>query len=249
VLALLDFPELLLQTQPLLWLHVSITGNTLRVKRSHIRTVSRSLNASAFLSEVLRGNKENVMQNTLLSGKMPIIDTLKTAGVIGLLMQQTAAIPTNRDGASAFADEVVVVGCCESDMQPVESVEDALQYIKVLTGRLRESYRIIAQADHEKALEMIASLGAIKPEVLEHQLKGVEGLAKIAFQSADIDRKPEIKNIVLIVAKARSAVSDLNHLVTQMTAPVSVYESSIDRDGLGALARHGTTVFYSDKFH
>lgn len=189
------------------------------------------------------------MQNSKLSGKMPIIDTFKTAGVIGLLMQQTVAVCDVDTMKPSQAEERCSFICGSEKKPAIKTIDGALAYIRELTSQLRDTYRSLASASREDAVAMVQALRMAGVELVEQQLKAMDGTGKAVYKDASDDRKAEIKPIVLTVALARSAASDLNHLIKQMTVPVTVFKSDIDRNALLELAEHGTSVIYSSRFH
>lgn len=189
------------------------------------------------------------MQNSNLSGKMPIIDTFKTAGVIGLLMQQTVAVYNVDIPKPTQAEERCAFTCGVENRSSIKTIDGALTYIRDLTSQLRDTYRSLANASHEEASAIIQALKLAGIELIEQQLTAMDGTGKAAYKDASDDRKTKIKPIVLTVALARSAASDLNHLIRQMTVPVTVFKSDIDRGALLELAEHGTSVFNSSLFH
>lgn len=189
------------------------------------------------------------MQTNELSGKMPTIDTLKTAGVIGLLMQQTVAVcdvdanklPKAADGCSAY--------CGYETKASINTIDGALEYLKELTSALRDTYRTLAKSPDHEASALIRTIKISGIDLLEQQLLALDGTGKIVYKNASERRKSVIKPVILTVARARSAASDLNHLIQQMTVPVNVFKSNIDKEALKALAEHGTSVLHSPHFH
>lgn len=189
------------------------------------------------------------MQIIELSGKMPTIDTLKTAGVIGLLMQQTVAVCDVDATKLPKAVEGCTVYCGYEKRAAIDTIDDALGYIKELTAVLRDTYRSLAKSSHREAVVLIQSIKKSGIDLLEQQLIAMDGTGKNVYKNASESRKAFLKPVILTVARARSAASDLNHLIQQMTVPVNVYKSDIDKEALKALAEHGTSVLYSSHFH
>lgn len=189
------------------------------------------------------------MQIIELSGKMPTIDTLKTAGVIGLLMQQTVAVCDVDANKLPKVAEGCMVYCGYETRASIHTVEGALGYIKELTGVLRDTYRSLARSSHHEAAALIQTLKASGVELLEQQLIAMDGTGKTVYKNASASRKDVLKPVILTVSRARSAASDLLHLIQQMTLPVNVFKSNIDKEALKALAEHGTTVLHSPRFH
>ncbi|MBU9818138.1 hypothetical protein J1781_25255 [Rahnella sp. C60] len=190
------------------------------------------------------------MQKIKSSGKMPIIDTFTTAGVIGLLMQQVVAIPAVDASKLPCAPEYCSVAGGYTKKLTIETIEDALGFLTELTSAFRTSYRSLATAERKEALVIIHSLkeeGHI--DLIEQQLKAIDGTVKSVYQRVSDARKVEVKPIMFTVAKAKSAIYDLNHLISQMTVPVDIFVSDINREALRELAEHGTKAFYSGDIH
>lgn len=181
--------------------------------------------------------------------KMPIIDTLKTAGVIGLLMQQTVSMPAVDTSILTKTPEQCSVACGYDKKSTAMSVSDALRFIDELTSTVRECYSSLANADIDQAAASIQALKLAGIGLIEDQLRAMDGTGKAVYKNASEERRSELKIILITVARARSAVSDLNHLIAQMTLPVAIFNSGIDRNALGELAEHGTEMLYSSRFH
>ncbi|MCK0552587.1 hypothetical protein KFO32_05790 [Pantoea ananatis] len=189
------------------------------------------------------------MQTIELSEKMPTIDTLKTAGVIGLLMQQTVAVYDVDAVKPASAAASCEVYCGYDKKQMISTIDEALAYLAELTEHLNQTYSSLAEASNDEAETLLKMLRSSRIELIEQQLRAMDGTGKAVYKDASEERKANIKPIVMTVAMARSAASDLNHLIRQMTVPVDVFNSDIDKDALSALAKHGTNVFNSGNFH
>jgi hypothetical protein len=189
------------------------------------------------------------MQISELSGKMLTIDTLKTAGVVGLLMQQTVAVCYVDAAKPIDVASSCEVYCGYDKKQKISTIDDALGYLTELTGHLHHTYRSLAKASNDEAESLLAKLKSSRVELIEQQLRAMDGTGKAVYKDASEESKSKIKPIVMTVAMARSAAADLNHLIRQMTAPVEVFNSEIDKDALSMLAKHGTDAFNSGRFH
>lgn len=185
----------------------------------------------------------------IVRDNMRVVDALKTAGVVGLLMQEAAAAPVLKGCHAAGVHPSHSSNSDKSATKSADNVEEALEYIKEVTVLFKRSYSSLSQASRDMALEIIESLKTIEPTLIEQQLRGLEGAARMAYDKASDQRKKALKPTLITVAKARSAICDLNHLVSQMTMPVDIYKSNIDREALLELANHGTKVFLSGRFH
>lgn len=189
------------------------------------------------------------MQINELSGKMPTIDTLKTAGAIGLLMQQTVAVcDVDANKLPKAADDCSVHRGYETRAS-INTIDDALGYLTELTNVLRDTYRSLAKSSHHEAVALIHTIKKSGINLIEQQLIAMDGTGKTVYKNASESRKVALKHVILTVSRARSAATDLNHLIQQMTVPVSVYKSNIDKEALKALAEHGTSVLHSPHFH
>ncbi|EDT3652780.1 hypothetical protein ZU64_002387 [Salmonella enterica subsp. diarizonae] len=176
--------------------------------------------------------------------------TLNAASVgvaIGLLLQQ----------ASAFSCENVVMDNSQqayhasalSGKFTEHDVNDALSAIKDLTKSLQYAYRVLAGARDDNVPKALKIIDPEKSNLIEHQLRGLEGAIKLAYRESMGDFKAEVKNVYVIVAEARSSITKLNSLIKQRTISPDVFDSSVDMIGLRTLAEHGTKVFHSGNFH
>ncbi|WP_319790582.1 hypothetical protein [Escherichia coli] len=180
--------------------------------------------------------------------KMPFLDTFKTAAAVGLLMQHTMAmycqdVPNVKQAPCTYlsvADEY------ESSLK----LKEALGVISDLTSTLSKAYFMLANADSEDArTQIIETLDQEKSDLIELHLRGLEGAIKNIYKECPDELKGVVKPVLVTTAQARSAASRLNDLIGQMLKPVETFASSIDMDGLRALAKHGTATFISGQFH
>ena len=183
---------------------------------------------------------------------MPFFDAFKTTAAIGLLMQQTAALhcpegPLPQPSFYAYQQR------SEGELRAVvrEGMEESLGFIQELTAILQKGYSILAESSDESRDSIIRTLDPTQAELVELQLRGLEGGLRNVYKNCAQSEsdKEQLKPYLIIIAKARSAAANLNHLISQMTKQVDTFESAIDVEGLQALARHGTEVFLSDRFH
>lgn len=201
-------------------------------------------------SEVLLEYKENVMHtNHIDKYKMPFFDTLKTAATVGLLMQQVSAMPCNEG-----VDHVRVsysLPFSEETSAHIASLmmNEALDFISSLTTTLNRAYSLLLESKDNERSRLIDTLDPEKTDLIELQLRGLEGAIRNVYKDCTEEKKALLKNPLLVTAKARASASKLNHLISQMSKPVQVFHSNIDMEGLRALAKHGTEVFVSGKFH
>lgn len=180
---------------------------------------------------------------------MPFLDTVKTTAVIGLLMQQAASLHC-QDGSPPrpyyanhlFADNIRYA------INPM--MEESLGFIKELTAMLGEGYILLAgSSDGEQREHIISSLDPTQVDLVELQLRGLEGAVRNAYMDCAENKTYLLKPALITIAQARSAAAKLNNLISQMTSHVDTFESSIDMRGLQALTKHGTEVFSSGRFH
>lgn len=166
---------------------------------------------------------------------------------IGLLLQQTSAFGCEKfviDGSQqAYHAPSLSVRMTEHNTQV------ALSAIQELTKILRYSYRVLANAHEENVSEVLAIVEPEKSQLIEYQLRGLEGAIKLVYNQSMGDLKEDIKKVYVIVAEARSAITNLNGLIKQRTISPDVFDSSVDMNGLRALAEHGTNAFHSGNFH
>lgn len=181
---------------------------------------------------------------------MPFLDTVKTTAVIGLLMQQAASLHC-QDGSQPrpsfyanhlFADNIRYA------INPM--MEESLGFIKELTAILGKGYSLLAgSSDGEQREYIISSLGPAQVDLVELQLRGLEGAVRNAYRDCAENKTHLLKPALITIAQARSAATKLSNLISQMTSHVDTFESSIDMQGLQALTKHGTEVFSSGRFH
>ncbi|HAO5544095.1 TPA: hypothetical protein IP609_003553 [Escherichia coli] len=175
------------------------------------------------------------------------LNAAKAGVAIGLLLQQ----------ASAFSCEVVVTDHVQhayhqssfSSERANDELHEAVSSIKELSRMLKYAYRVLANATDENVDNVLSIIEPEKSRLIEHQLRGLEGAMKSVFKEASADFKEIARDIYIVVADARSAVTNLNSLIKQRSCVPVVFDSSVDMAGLRALAEHGTRVFHSGNFH
>lgn len=180
--------------------------------------------------------------------KMPFLDTFKTAAAVGLLMQHTTVM---------YCQDVQIVKqapfaylSVTEDRESSLKLKEALGVISDLTSILSRAYFMLANAEGESArAKIIETLDQEKSDLIELQLRGLEGAIKNIYKECPEELKGVVKPVFVTTAQARSAASRLNGLISQMMKPIETFASSIDMDGLRALAKHGTTTFVSGQFH
>lgn len=181
---------------------------------------------------------------------MPLFDAFKTTAAIGLLMQQSAALHCPEEPLSQpsfYAYQQRSEGKARAVVR--EEIKESLAFIQDLTAILQHGYSILASSPDEARDSIIRKLDPAQAELIELQLRGLEGGLKNVYKNRAESDKEQLKPYLIIIAKARSAAANLNHLICQMTKQVDTFESTIDMEGLRALAKHGTEVFLSDRFH
>ncbi|MGC8426690.1 hypothetical protein ACP3S8_18140 [Mixta calida] len=180
---------------------------------------------------------------------MPFFDTVKTTAVIGLLMQQAASLHY-QDGLQSPPDFYTNQLFAENVRYTINPMmEESLGFIKELTEMLNEGYSLLSKAVEGERNLIIASLDPAQVDLVELQLRGLEGAVKNAYRDYSEKKAFLLKPALITIAQARSAASKLNNLISQMTRRVDTFESSIDMQGLQALVKHGTEVFHSGRFH
>lgn len=189
------------------------------------------------------------MHKTKLRRDMPFFDALKTTAVIGLLMQQTAALHCQK-GPQPHPSFYTYSLFAESDYRAnTEVVADSLESIRELTAVLDNGYSLLSASVESDRSLLIRTLDPEQVGLIELQLRGLEGAIKHAYRDSEEEKKHLLKLPLFVIAQARSAASKLNHLINQMTKPVTTFKSHVDMEGLQALANHGTDVFVSGRFH
>lgn len=175
------------------------------------------------------------------------LNAAKTGVAIGLLLQQ----------ASAFSCEVVAADNVRQvyhqssfiGYQADDELHAAISSIKDLSRVLKIAYRVLANSSDENVGNVLSIIDPEKSQLIEHQLRGLEGAMKAVLREAYADFKEFVKDIYIVVADARSAVTNLNNLIKQRSCTPVVFDSSIDMAALCVLAEHGTRVFHSGNFH
>lgn len=181
--------------------------------------------------------------------KMPFFDTVKTAATVGLLMHQVSVMPC------AEAHEVPVSPyniqlSKETNKQISKLVmSEAIDFIKDLTATLNRAYSLLLDSNDTNRAEIIGTLNPEQTDLVELQLRGLEGAIRNVYNDCLQEKKAILKPSLLATAQARASASKLNELISQMTKPVDTFQSNIDMEGLSALAKHGTEVFVSGRFH
>jgi len=187
-------------------------------------------------------------QNTLRRD-MPFIDTFKTAAAVGLLMQQASAMYCPEIGRFVEAPYSYHRSSEPEGQARGVSMDEALGVIKDLTASLNRAYSLLLNAADDSRAHIIARLDPVQTDLVELQLRGLEGAIRNVFRECPEDKRHLVKAPLIVTAQARASADKLNHLIKQMTAPVKTFESTIDMEELRALAKHGTEVFSSGRFH
>ncbi|MCS0734460.1 hypothetical protein NXZ34_22345 [Escherichia coli] len=166
---------------------------------------------------------------------MKLIDTVKIATAVGLLMQQTSVFscPTVPHITSTVSQHDTAV-----------HVNEAMETIDGLRTVLEEAYWKLLNADEQEMYAMIGILNPEKVDLCELQLRVLEATFKNAYSEIDEYGKSRIKPTLLLIAKARSAASNLNKLISQMVKTPVEFRSDTNLAALSALADHGTTAMY-----
>lgn len=181
--------------------------------------------------------------------KMPFFDALKTTATIGLLMQQTAAMqcPEVVHGSSSTFHYHARLDS-ESRAEGA-GIEESLGFVQELTGLLKHGYSLLANAKKEERAYFINKLDPSQTDLIELQLRGLEGALKNVYKCSDESDRDQLYPYLVTIAEARSAAANLNQLISQMIKVPDTFASSINFSGLDALAKHGTKVFASGRFH
>lgn len=169
---------------------------------------------------------------------MNIIDSVKIAAAIGLLMQQTSAISCPNSLSSNMTAPANFVKPQDSD------VDEAISIIDGLRKLLEEAYWNLSSSDEHAMYAVIGLLNPAKVDLCEIQLRSLEATLKDALQEVARVQRDDFKPLLIIVAKARSAASNLGHLIQQMTKPTEQFKSKTDLTGLAKLADHGTSIIF-----
>lgn len=185
----------------------------------------------------------------LLRKKMPFFDTFKTAAAVGLLMQQASAMYCHEESKfNANPDRFQQTIEANSHVSKL-MMNEALIVIKDLTGALNNAYSMLLESNDSNRSALIEKLDPEKTDLIELHLRGLEGAIKNVYKECAEDKRHLVKAPLFITAQARASAAKLNHLISQMTKPVATFRSNINRDALRELAKHGTEVFVSGRFH
>lgn len=187
--------------------------------------------------------------NQIEKNKMPFFDTLKTAATVGLLMQQVSAMPCVEGFDNVRAPYLSQLSAETNTQIAILMMNEALDFISSLTTTLNRAYTLLLESDDLSRSRVIAILDPEKTDLIELQLRGLEGAIRNVFNHCSEEKKHLLKTPLIVTAKARASASKLNHLIAQMSIPAKVFHSSIDMEGIRALAKHGSEVFTSGKFH
>ena len=189
------------------------------------------------------------MQNNNLNLKMPILNTFKTTAAVGLLMQQVVSMHCIATPVVYRASTPYRVTVGESVRSTKERGQEAINFLKDLTKTLENGYSVLSAASYEQLDGLLSGLEASKLSLVETQLKGLDGAVREIYVSCAEDKKQKLLPILLVVARARMAATQLSGLVSQMTKTVTEFQSSINMEALSALAIHGARALNSDSFH
>ncbi len=181
--------------------------------------------------------------------KMPFFDAFKTAAAIGLLMQHSTALYCQEANQFATLPYSYHRGVNHSRGDSGLMMEEALGVIKELTSVLNDAYSLLLKSTESNRDSVIRRLDPIKTDLVELQLRWLEGAIKNVYRECPEEKRHIVKIPLLVTAHARSSAANLNHLIAQMTKPAETFVSEIDMDALRVLAKHGTNVFESGRFH
>ncbi|WP_227722592.1 hypothetical protein [Yersinia proxima] len=184
-----------------------------------------------------------------LRRKMPFFDTFKTTAAVGLLMHQASAMYCPEVGRLYDVPYGHNLSAEDNRQARDLMMNEALCFIKGLTKTLNKAYALLLNSAESERDFCIKQLDPVQTDLIELQLRGLEGAIKNVYNGCAEDKRQFVKAPLLVIAQARASAAKLNHLINQMTKPVEVFVSSIDKDALRALAKHGTEVFVSGRFH
>ncbi|WP_447880279.1 hypothetical protein [Serratia fonticola] len=187
-------------------------------------------------------------QNTVRRD-MPFFDTFKTAAAVGLLMQQASAMYCPEIGQFVEAPYSYHRSSEPEGQARSIKMDEALGVISELTAALNKAYSLLLNAADENRAYIIAKLDPTQTDLVELQLRGLEGAIRNVYRECPEDKRHLVKTPLIVTAQARASADKLNHLIKQMTVPVKTFKSTIDMEALRALAKHGTEVFSSGRFH
>ncbi|MEJ8324410.1 hypothetical protein WKI40_14855 [Kosakonia sacchari] len=187
--------------------------------------------------------------NHIDRNKMPFFDTFKTAATVGLLMQQVSVMPCAEGGQAPLAPFNYQLSKEASQKISNLMITEALEFITELTASLNKAYSLLVSSNDDNRSYIIKTLNPEQVDLVELQLRGLEGAIKNVYNDCKPEKKALLKPSLLVIAKARASATKLNHLILQMTKPINTIFSDIDMDGLRTLAKHGTEVFTSGRFH
>ncbi|HGL3854428.1 TPA: hypothetical protein ACKE04_003690 [Klebsiella aerogenes] len=180
----------------------------------------------------------DVMKKDVKKGKnkMKLIDSVKVAAAVGLLMQQTSAFcyPVKADAPAPIVRH----------QASVNTVDEAMDTINGLREELEKAYWELQRTEEHAAYAVIGLLNPEKVDLCELQLRSLEATIKASYLEADKDQQAEIRPTLIAIAKARAAAANLNGLIAQMIHVPEAYKSDINMEALAALADHGTTAMY-----
>lgn len=188
--------------------------------------------------------KENSLRK-----KMPFFDTFKTAAAVGLLMQQASAMYCPENSQFTVAPDQIHLSAEANRRAKVLMMDEATSVIKELTITLNGAYTMLLESTESNRNALINRLDPEKADLIELQLRGLEGAIKNVYRECTAEQRHLIKAPLLVTAQARASAAKLNNLIAQMTKPVETFVSEINRDALRELARHGTDVFVSGRVH
>lgn len=190
-----------------------------------------------------------MIKNRADKRNMPFFDAFKTTAAIGLLMQQTAALHCSEGLQTHSSPHAYQLSQNAKAHSVSPEMEESLGFIKELKDMLLKGHSILSAADTSERDQIIRKLDPVQTDLIELQLRGLEGGLKNVFKSCPATDKQILKPYLITIAEARSASSKLNHLISQMIKPADQFRSNIDMEGLRLLAKHGTEVFSSGRFH
>jgi hypothetical protein len=190
-----------------------------------------------------------MIKNQVDKRNMPFFDAFKTTAAIGLLMQQTAAMhcpegPLLQQSIYSYQRSLK-----SDDVLVTDSMEESLIFIKELTSMINKGYSLLLASSDDELAFVIEKLDPEQTDLIELQLRALEGAVKNVYKDCSTEDKLALKPFLLTISQARAAANRLNNLFIQMTKPIETFNSNIDMEGLKALAKHGTEVFKSGRFH
>ncbi|RPH30469.1 hypothetical protein EHN07_02210 [Buttiauxella warmboldiae] len=180
---------------------------------------------------------------------MPLFDTFKTATVVGLLMQQVSSVAYHEGDKNPSNPYSYHLSSETTSQIRGLMMDESVGFIKELTATLNQAYSVLLRSNESNQETFIKKLDPVQTDLVELQLRGLEGAIKNVYTKCSGEQSELVKPALIATAQARASAAKLNHLISQMITHVDTFESNINMEGLRALAKHGTNVFESGKFH